>query len=178
MTELTKERQPWDQMQGEPDEHYVGFLAYRNLGPGRSVAAAYALTVRKRLKKSKPKAASGEWSKACTQWNWPERAAKWDIATLSAAGWKVVALFTAALEAYARKVVAVLQEENIRPKGWKGATEAMSVLSSFIPPETFSAICANPGIVGAAGVGSDPDARPGIPAEAERQRAPGVDRKP
>jgi hypothetical protein len=132
MTE-TNERQPWDQMQGEPSPHYVWFLVYRNLGVTRSIDRAFNAAALKSANSQKKKKASGAWTEASVKWNWPERAARWDIATLSAAGWKVVALFTAALEAYALKVVTVLQEDKIRPKGWKGATEAMSVLSSFIP---------------------------------------------
>lgn len=155
MSDALTERQSWEKMQGEPAEHYVWFLAYRNLGPGRSVDAAYKLTVRKGLKKQKPKTASGKWSEACADWNWPERAVQWDIAMLTDAGLKVMAIFTASLEAYAAKVLAALQDERNRPRGWTGAVEGMRTLANFIPPETFQALCAHTGSLGAGGVGSD-----------------------
>jgi hypothetical protein len=155
MSDAPTERQPWEKMQGEPSEHYAWFLAYRNLGPGRSVDAAYKLTINKRLKARKPKKASGDWSKACAEWNWVDRAVQWDIAMLTDAGLKVMALFTASLEAYAGKVLAALQDDRNRPRGWAGAVEGMRTLANFIPPETFQALCAHTGSLGAGGGGTD-----------------------
>lgn len=43
-------RKAWEQLPDEPDSAYARFLMYRNLGPARSIDAAFKTTATKRNK--------------------------------------------------------------------------------------------------------------------------------
>jgi hypothetical protein len=66
---------PWEPQPGESALAYARFIAYRDLGFGRSVEAAW--------RGANPNRAGGRppgcWFRQCKRWNWPQRAARWDI---------------------------------------------------------------------------------------------------
>lgn len=68
---------PWEQQEGEPNDWYVKFDAFRLLGPNRSLTGAYN---KLRHDEGKPKAKSSPptWRKAANAWNWEARALAWD----------------------------------------------------------------------------------------------------
>jgi hypothetical protein len=55
-------RQPWDQQPDEPGRCYARFLLFRNMGPSRSVEAAYRLVAR--AKEGEKRRAPGAWHRA------------------------------------------------------------------------------------------------------------------
>ena len=70
--------EPWARQHGEPGLWYGRFVVYRDLGPERTIEAAYRV-VRERegLRSARPGAA---WYGAAKDWAWAERAAAWDDA--------------------------------------------------------------------------------------------------
>jgi hypothetical protein len=181
MAETTKERKPWEQQKGEPNDAYSHFLAYRNLGPGRTIDAAYSLAKAPRRgmtrQTSAAKRAPGNWDLESVKWNWVDRAISWDIEMLETQGREVVTLYFAALRKAALKILNALDEKRIRPKGWQGVLDGLHELSNVIPAETVEALRANAGCAGGeAGAGD----APGLPPPAtddDVDRFVGVDRK-
>ena len=72
MATITPE--PWQQQEGESSQAYAAFVAYRDMGPGRSVVETY------RQIEGKPGAqqATGRWNKWAKDYRWAERARAWD----------------------------------------------------------------------------------------------------
>jgi hypothetical protein len=76
-TQAAETRQPWDQMEGEPDLWYGRFQAYLELGVMRTLrGAAPAL---RRQKDGEPLDYGGGWSRNSRRWRWRERARAWDV---------------------------------------------------------------------------------------------------
>jgi hypothetical protein len=65
---------PWDRRDGESDAAYGAFLAYRDLGLGRTVLDAF----RQREGKGGAKQANGRWNKWVKSHEWHDRARAWD----------------------------------------------------------------------------------------------------
>jgi hypothetical protein len=61
-------REAWERWPGEPDGAFAGFVAYRDLGRGRSVREAARKVGRQ----------PGNVYKESSAWGWQERARKWD----------------------------------------------------------------------------------------------------
>jgi hypothetical protein len=70
-------RRPWDRLEHETPKAFQAFLTYRDLGPGRSVRAAYEHRTGKTLK-GNPPAHYGRWS---ADFGWYRRAAAYDDET-------------------------------------------------------------------------------------------------
>ena len=96
---MHEQKQLWDQQEGEPTAAYVRFLAFRNLGPGRTVKLAAETLAQqvfmaaphsdpskngngKKPKKNETQQASVA-LRTCYDnsalWNWTDRAEAWDI---------------------------------------------------------------------------------------------------
>jgi hypothetical protein len=182
MRKKSKERKPWELQEGEPKDAYSHFLAYRNLGPGRSIDAAYFMAKESgRGRKKRPtraKRAPSNWGLESVAWNWVERAIAWDIENLETQGRAVVTMYFAALQKAALKILTALDAPNIRPKSWQGVLDGLHELSNVIPPETVAALRAHaggPGGAGAAGADAGDDASADGQVD---QRPAGVDRHP
>jgi hypothetical protein len=121
----------WEQITGESKQHYSWFLAYRNLGPTRTLERAYQATT------GKEGQTPGAWTKAATSHRWVERAAAWDVYTLSEAGARVVSLFVAAMEQLALQTIAGLQAHA--PKNFAEALAGLEALGDLVPAETVEA---------------------------------------
>jgi hypothetical protein len=84
MIDHRPDRQPWDRLESESSKAYAAFLAFRDIGPGRSLSEAY------RVHSNRPDARkpSGTFTTWCKRFNWPERADAWDrqLALAHAAG--------------------------------------------------------------------------------------------
>jgi hypothetical protein len=66
----------WDVLPSEPISWYARFVAYRDLGPKRSLLAAYYADAPARAARDIPQA----WRDAHERWHWRERAIAWDNA--------------------------------------------------------------------------------------------------
>lgn len=74
-TRPRKAANPWERRNGESARAYVAFCAYRDLGPSRSLSAAYG------QHKGIEKAAvtvPGAWTRWSVKFRWVERAEAWD----------------------------------------------------------------------------------------------------
>src|SRR5207245_1768705 len=134
-------RNPWDQREGEPAAAYARFLAYRNLGPSRTVALAVAsveaspeLQTARRTGRGRkgPERDAGagaaeprshpprRWRDDAARWEWAARADAWDIARLTEAGERVQVHMT---ELMCRLAAAALNglETAPEPKTWQEA---------------------------------------------------------
>jgi len=70
------QRQPWEQLPGEPALWYGRFCLYRDLGPSRSLTAATRVECAAKHKHAW--APSESWTRAARTWHWRERALAWD----------------------------------------------------------------------------------------------------
>ncbi len=141
---MPNDSKPWDQQQGESKEAYARFLIYRNLGPARSIDVAYAAAqslAAKRVKSRQPaKRASGQWMKDSVNYNWPERAAAWDIEVFSEAGQRVVINFISILEVLSRNTLEALANPRVKPHSLKSIMTLVGILGAYIPAETVAAL--------------------------------------
>jgi hypothetical protein len=123
----------WEQLQGEPNQHYSWFLAYRNLGSTRSLDRAYAAFKRDETCERAP----GNWADASVRHRWPERAAAWDVYVLSEAGAAVVVRFVDAMRELADQAIRGLRTHP--PSSFSEALRAMEMLATLIPAESVAA---------------------------------------
>lgn len=82
---MGEDRKPWDRQDAEPMRAYDAFCAYRDLGVSRSIDRAYRLYQRGREVASeglevatKRKRATGRWGIWASQWDWKDRAERYD----------------------------------------------------------------------------------------------------
>jgi hypothetical protein len=68
---------PWDIQPGEPPRWYTRFLIYLELGPARTITAAYQRVHRRG--KTPSKGPSGWWTAVARRWQWSARALAYDI---------------------------------------------------------------------------------------------------
>lgn len=123
----------WEQLQGESNQHYSWFLAYRNLGPTRSLDRAYQVT-----KSNKEAQAPGAWGDTSARYRWPARAAAWDVQVLTEAGAAVVVRFVDAMRELAEQTISGLRAHP--PASFSEALRAMEALSQLIPAESIAAV--------------------------------------
>lgn len=71
------ERQPWEQIDGEPDLWFGRFSVYLRLGVKRSVNAVFARQNKEKQGKTSTKMGP-EWCNAAKTWKWEERARAYD----------------------------------------------------------------------------------------------------
>lgn len=144
MTQPLPSRAIWEQLEGESVEAYVRFLAYRNFGPTRTLqkAADSVQPPPTKVKKTKP-VSIGQWEQDSAQFNWRERAAKWDISQLSQVVPETTAVIFQAIQEYARQTLQQLLAGDYKPRNWAELRESVIVLASFISPEVVSAAANN-----------------------------------
>lgn len=140
----------WLQWDGEPDAHYGYFLIYLALGNTRSIDRAYQINAIQGQEadaavsgESKPivvpTKASSTWFALSTQWHWPERAARYDVFTLSQLVPQTVQLIFATIGEFAKVTLEQLQSRTIRPEQWSEVRQAVETLAGYISPEIIQA---------------------------------------
>lgn len=132
--------QIWERQEDESDAAYTRFLIYRNLGPSRSLDAAYRASLGDAAKRRKPPRVSGQWQDDSAQFHWPERAAAWDIYTLTAVGMQAVVKWVNALDQAIEQTLIHLKASTRKPRTWKEMIDAVVALGNFIPSETVAEI--------------------------------------
>lgn len=98
-----KQRDPWEQLEGESTTSYIRFLTFRNMGPCRSVALAWKMSgaavfaiarpkekvkgkgKSKGKERKKPESVVGvkQWYNDSSDHRWRERAEAWDLDRLN-----------------------------------------------------------------------------------------------
>jgi hypothetical protein len=136
-------REPWDQRPDEAPAAYARFLTYRNLGPTRSLDAAYQIYGGAPVGAKKPKRRPGSWQRECRDLDWTARAEAWDVSILSKSSARVAVAIIQALEAASVKVLAGLLEPGSKPKGWSEQLEGLMTLLPYVPPEVVKTVEAN-----------------------------------
>jgi hypothetical protein len=139
------QRELWDQRQGESDSAYSRYLVYRNLGPARSLTRAYAVYLGQAAQGGEPLLAPGAWKKDCARWKWVERAATWDVATLSEAGAQAVAAFVALIREVSLRLLEATQNGDLRPQTWEEVLETIEILGRHVPSELVLKAAERPG---------------------------------
>lgn len=123
----------WEQIAGESKQHYSWFLAYRNLGPTRTLERAYRV-----IKGDETVSLPGNWAGISSRNRWVERAAAWDVDVLSEAGAAVVTRFVTALGNLAAGVAEGLATH--RPASYADSLEGLRLLGLLVPAETVEAL--------------------------------------
>ena len=128
------ERNAWDQLENETTEAYARFLAYRNMGPTRTLEAAYKASA----KRGKKRQVSGTWASESQVNNWRERAARWDVAQLNQIVPETAGLIFEGIKEYARIVLRELQSAQYKPRNWAELRDSLVVLAGFVSPEVIT----------------------------------------
>jgi len=147
----------WDQLPGEPPEAYARFLIYRNLGPARTIDAAYGASAGNRRKSQ---STSGQWLADSSAYNWRERAARWDVAQLSVVVPETTGLIFEAIAEYSKIVLEELKARKRKPGSWIELKEYLVVLSNLVSPDVIAAAADHARAAGpepAPGAGASPD---------------------
>jgi len=129
-----KRRKPWLRRWDESDESYARFLHYRNLGPCRSLDAAYQAATNS----DKPLQATGTWGDDSRKYKWVKRAAAWDIYTLDRAGEKIVLGYVALVESLLTKALAVAAKTE--PERWADAVAVAKMLQGFVSSDSINEV--------------------------------------
>jgi hypothetical protein len=139
--------EPWDQLPTEPDEAYSRFLLYRNLGPGRSLHAAYLtyLTTFRNASDDiqtgkKRQQVPGFWGADSGRWKWVDRANAWDHHVLHTHGERLSILWVGILTTAAEKCAQKLAQPNCRPKDFMQCMAVVDKLSAFLSPDAVQSI--------------------------------------
>jgi hypothetical protein len=136
------ERKPWEQRPDEPEAAFVRFLIYLNLGPGRSLNAAYRTflsNLGEATEGHERPQAPGQWHRDMRLFGWLSRARAWDVAVFSEVGREAAIALMSYVRALAVKGLEALAESS-GPADWKDHLETIHALSSIIPQETFAAL--------------------------------------
>jgi hypothetical protein len=131
---MDDERKPWDQLPEEPDKAYAAFLVYCHLGPGRSIDKAYEIATKRTGKE-----ASGTWRYYSDSFHWVERAAAFDVATISEHGRDVVVNWVRTLAKLSDLAFEKISSGEIEIRNLGQLLEVINVLGNFVTPETVQA---------------------------------------
>jgi hypothetical protein len=137
MSVAKKPKNPWDRQPKEPPEAYARFLVYRNLGPGRTLDAAY------RVASNRTEKHNGMWGEESARYGWVQRARQWDVHLLIEHGDDIVLSFYESMRKLARKVATAI--DQIEPDDWGGLLEALKLLGSHISNEAVEKVLARQG---------------------------------
>lgn len=139
---------PWSQLEDEPDELYAQFVFFLGMGPSRTITRASELWLERfgytrRHKSGRPPAphardGAGNWDINARSWRWRERAARFDVYTIRQVVPEIAGIIFESIKLYALKVHEVLSDPNVKPKGWREASEAIEALTRFISPESIA----------------------------------------
>lgn len=130
---------PYDQQPDETLAAYRRFLFYRNLGPTRSLEAAYQSyqdsLPQKAAKSGKKRSIPGSWMADSARYRWTERATIWDIDNLNAIGEESAVRLVEAV----RKYTDVLLESlgNVHPTKFDEVTRGLELLAKLFPNEAI-----------------------------------------
>lgn len=126
----------WDRQPNESEAAYARFLAYRNLGPARSLDAAYRVT-----KGDESLQAPGSWAQESARFEWVRRASEWDIHNLLTQSERAATLYASAVERYAEKVLNSLGDVEF--KDGDSLTRAIDLLAKLFPGDSLAALVAS-----------------------------------
>lgn len=120
----------WDQQPNESNAAYARFLAYRNLGPGRTL---------ERAAQQNPRNSNSiaTYERDSSTHNWVERATAWDVANLLVQGKRAATLYVAAVERAAERLLEAL-ESGVKPDDFNSITKALELLSKLFPGESIA----------------------------------------
>jgi hypothetical protein len=79
----------------------------------------------------------GNWCKMASEWDWVERATRWDIHVFQMQGRTAVAYYGRAVAIVARKTYLAAKKHN--PKDWKQVLEGVNSMDKLISQEVTNA---------------------------------------
>jgi len=129
-----KRRKPWLRRWDESDESYARFLQYRNLGPCRSLDAAYQAATNS----DKPLQATGTWGDDSRKYKWVTRSRAWDIYTLDRSGEKVVLGYVTLVEGLLAKAIAAMMKHE--PESWADAVAVAKMLQGYVSSDSIKEV--------------------------------------
>lgn len=126
----------WDQLPDESVTLYTHFLAYRDLGPLRSVRKAYRrvmqhLEVQERGGKTE---VPGSFWEVATRHRWRERAEAWDVRNLKTYGARVAPLYVRMLENTARRGAVAAAKYRPGDREWGDVLATVDTLAKALEP--------------------------------------------
>lgn len=127
---------PWDRQPGETDTQYGHFLAYRDLGPARTVGRAYRRTTKQGefTHGQGAKRAPGFFRRLAHRWRWQERAGAWDVHNLQRYGERVAPLYVAMLVKLAERALRGVRKHDIGQPEWADVLATAALLGRLMAP--------------------------------------------
>jgi hypothetical protein len=127
---------PWDRQPGESDKQYGHFLAYRDLGPARTVGRAYrrATNQGEFTRGQGAKRAPGFFRRLAQRWRWQERAGAWDVRNLQRYGERVAPLYVAMLERLAACGLKAAARHRPGQPEWEQVLATAALLGKLLKP--------------------------------------------
>jgi len=138
---MTVDRRPWDRQPDEPLEAYARFLSYRNLGPGRSLPRAQRCHAGGRQGKNWQRAC-GAWNNESAKFDWPSRAAAWDVAQLSTHGEALATAWISILVNAVTKAAQTLCDPKCAPRTFRDVLAVIGAVGQYLTPEIISPLVA------------------------------------
>ncbi len=139
METKTNERKAWQQLAGESNEAYARFLAFRDLGPTRTILLAYA-SLRPGATQSENEPAlrvTRIWWENFRVYHWKDRAAAWDVSQMASAVPEAATTIVTLLGETARVCLAEVANGNIKPKDFAELKDMVVILGNLISPEVI-----------------------------------------
>jgi hypothetical protein len=131
---------PWDRLPDESAAAYARFLVYRNLGPERTIAAAWGAT------KGNKRQPSGAFCAEAVANEWADRAASWDVHQLLELGNRAARTYFATIERALQKIHDAL--DHIGPESWDQVLDGIDRLSKYIPQDALRLLLTDPYLEG------------------------------
>jgi hypothetical protein len=137
------DKKPWEQREDESNAAYARFLAYRNLGPLRTLQKAYEAYQADQPEKNrnKTKKFTQQWANDSTGFGWVDRATAWDVDNFLTKGERTATLYMSAVERYTEILFQFL-DQGVQPDDFDSATKSIELLHKLLPGETIGAIIA------------------------------------
>jgi len=136
---------PWNRRAGESFEDYSLFLFFRNVGPSRTLRAAYTGYLQEfGMEQRGPKVvrATRSWRDKCAEFEWVERAAAWDAHNLQTVGARIAALHGQAMLQLAERMCRAVHKAKPGDASWGDLLRGMQEVGSFLTPELVTGIYA------------------------------------
>lgn len=137
----------WDRLAVEDDLDYSYFLVFRNLGPRRTLRAAYRHFAAS-FGNAQKTPLSGvnvpeKWKSLRRDNRWVERAAAWDVHCLKSVGCRVAVNQSQAILSLSREAVRAARKVHIDPEQTAELLDVMRTIQGYLTPETVAAVAMN-----------------------------------
>lgn len=134
----------WDRLSVEDDLDYSYFLVFRNLGPRRTLRAAYRHFASS-FGNAQKTPLSGvnvpeKWKSLRRENRWVERASAWDVHCLKSVGCRVAVNQSQAILSLSREAVRTARKVRLDPEQPAELLDVMRTIQGYLTPDAVAAV--------------------------------------